>query len=94
MADGEYLQSLGVQVFKRAIVHEATNSEDRSAEQLARFASRRESVEVIIDELHEVRMHCSTSCGRRSALADPLLMVLTTAGPGRDRASRTRPGAA
>ena len=26
MAEGEYLQSLGVQVFKYAIVHEASNS--------------------------------------------------------------------
>jgi phage terminase large subunit-like protein len=81
MAAGEYVQSLGVQVFKRAIVHEPTNSKIEALNSRAHSLHGANPHAVVIDELHEVPHELfnvlRTSFGARK---NPLLMVLTTAG--------------
>jgi phage terminase large subunit-like protein len=81
MAQGEYVQSLGVEVFKRAIVHEATNSKIEALNSRAHSLHGANPHAVIIDELHEVP-HALFNVLRTSfgARKNPLLMVLTTAG--------------
>jgi phage terminase large subunit-like protein len=81
MAEGEYLQGLGVQVFKRAIVHEPTNAKIEALNSRAHSLHGANPHAVIIDELHEVP-HALFNVLRTSfgARRNPLLMVLTTAG--------------
>lgn len=81
MAQGEYLQAQGVTVFKRAIVHEATNSKIEALNSRAHSLHGANPHAVIIDELHEVP-HALFNVLRTSfgARRNPLLMVLTTAG--------------
>jgi phage terminase large subunit-like protein len=81
MGQGEYLQSLGVRVFKRAIVHEATNSKIEALNSRAHSLHGANPHAVIIDELHEVP-HALFNVLRTAfgARRNPLLMVLTTAG--------------
>jgi phage terminase large subunit-like protein len=81
MAQGEYLQSLGVQVFKRAIVHEDSNSKIEALNSRAHSLHGANPHAVIIDELHEVP-HALFNVLRTAfgARKNPLLMVLTTAG--------------
>jgi phage terminase large subunit-like protein len=81
MAGGEYLQSLGIQVFKRAIVHEASNSKIEALNSRAHSLHGENPSCCVIDELHEVPHDLfnvlRTSFGARK---NPLLLVLTTAG--------------
>jgi phage terminase large subunit-like protein len=81
MAQGEYLQSLGVNVYRRAITHEETNSKIEALNSRAHSLHGANPHAVIIDELHEVP-HALFNVLRTSfgARRNPLLMVLTTAG--------------
>lgn len=81
MAAGDYLQSLGVQVFKRAIVDDASNSKIEALNSRAHSLHGANPHCCVIDETHEVP-HALFNVLRTSfgARKNPLLLLLTTAG--------------